>query len=258
MTDYAVPPGILKSSPRVFVHTAGGREVVVKRAQKPDAIFVHVFQNALAKILREPMMLRTDAIGGDGRHEVKKLRILREKGLNVPEVLYEGDGYFVMEHAGECLEAAAKKERDAARADGHIAAAVRSLRRLHEEGFAHGGAQFKNFTIRGGDVFMIDFEEVIPEGYDEAMKLRDILLFLMSLETAGMPRGLDWICRVYDEAGGGELCARIASSLRRYRFLRFLNNSFFSRIPMNDVHAAVSLVEKAERLLRPRREDLSR
>jgi tRNA A-37 threonylcarbamoyl transferase component Bud32 len=249
--DYAVPPEVLKSHPgRVFVHAAGGRKVVVKRVEKPDAIFVHVFQNAAANIFREPMMLRTDAVGGDGRHEARKLKAIREKGLNVPEVLYEGIGYFVMEHVGEPLEDTVKKERDRARVDGYIAAAARNLRCLHEEGFIHGGAQFKNFTIRDGDVFMIDFEEVIPEGYGEAMKRRDILLFLMSLETAGVPRELDWLCRIYDENGGGEFCARIASSLRRYGCLKFLNNRFFSRIPMNDVHAAVALVEKAERAWR--------
>jgi tRNA A-37 threonylcarbamoyl transferase component Bud32 len=250
--DYAVPPEVLKSHPRVFVQTAGGHEVVVKRFDKPDAIFVHVFQNAVAKILREPMMLRTDAVGGDGRHEVKKLKAIREKGLNVPEVLYEGDGYFVMEHVGECLEDIVKKERDAARADGYIADALKNLRVLHESGFVHGGAQIKNFTRRGGETFMIDFEEVIPEGYDDAMRRRDIAVFLMSLETAGISRGLERICDMYDRAEGTYICARLASSLRRYRFLKFLNNPFFSRIPMNDVHAAVSLVEKAERSQRLR------
>jgi tRNA A-37 threonylcarbamoyl transferase component Bud32 len=246
--DYAVPPEVLRSRPRVFVHSAGGRKVVVKRVDKPDAIFVHVFQNAVAKIFREPMMLRTDAVGGDGRHEIKKLRAIREKGLNVPEVLYEGGGYFVMEYVGECLEDIVKKERSRARADEYIADALKNLRALHENGFVHGGAQIKNFTRRGDDTFMIDFEEVIPEEYGEAMRRRDIVVFLMSLETAGISRGLEWVCDLYGGAGGTHICARVAASLRRYGFLKFLNNSFFSRIPMNDVHAAVALVEKAERV----------
>ena len=246
--DYAVPPEVLNSNPRVFVHTAGGREVVVKRFDKPDAIFVHVFQNAVARIFREPMMIRTDAIGGDGRHEIKKLKALREHGLKVPEVLYEGAGYFVMEHVGECLEDIVKHERDGARVDGYITDALKNLRALHERGFIHGGAQIKNFTRRGGETFMIDFEEVIPEGYGEAMRRRDIAVFMMSLETAGISRGLGWVCDLYGGASGKEICASLASSLRRYGFLKFLNGPVFSLIKMNDVHAAVSLVEKAEKV----------
>ncbi|MDR0654521.1 MAG: hypothetical protein LBG12_14615 [Synergistaceae bacterium] len=246
--DYAVPLEVLRSHPRVFVRSAGGRKVVVKRFDKPDAIFVHVFQNAVARIFREPMMIRTDALGGDGRHEIKKLKALREHGLKVPEVLYEDAGYFVMEHVGECLEGIVTRERDCARVDGYIADALKNLRALHERGFIHGGAQMKNFTRRDGETFMIDFEEVIPEGYGEAMRCRDIAVFLMSLETSGISRGLEWVCDLYGGTGGREICARLVSSLRRYGFLKFLNGPVFSRIKMNDVHAAVALVEKAEKV----------
>jgi tRNA A-37 threonylcarbamoyl transferase component Bud32 len=247
--DYAVPPEVLRANPRVFIRSAGGREVVVKRVDKPDAIFVHVFQNAVAKIFREPMMMRTDAIGGDGRHEIKKLKALRGRGLKVPEVLYEGAGYFVMEHVGESLEDIVKKERDRARVDGYIADALKNLRALHDLGFIHGGAQIKNFTRRGGETFMIDFEEVIPEGCGDAMRRRDVLVFMMSLETAGVPRGFEWVCDLYGGGtGGSEIRERLASSLRRYGFLKFLNGPVFSRIKMSDVHAVVALVEKAEKV----------
>jgi hypothetical protein len=80
------------------------------------------------------------------------------------------------------------------------------------------------------------------------MRRRDILVFMMSLETAGIPRGIEWTCDLYGGAGGREIREQLVPSLRRYGFLKFLNGPVFSRIKMNDVHAAVSLVEKAEKI----------
>jgi tRNA A-37 threonylcarbamoyl transferase component Bud32 len=234
---------------RVFEHAVDGRKVVVKRYVKPDMIFVHVFQNFLARLLREPMLLRTDALGGDIYREPQKLSTLRENGLNVPEVLYECSDYFVLEYVGQNLESVLKRERGDDRRNKYITRALGQLRAMHEKNFVHGGAQVKNFTCLDGEVFMIDFEEIIPGGYAEDFKRRDLLLFAMSLETAGISRGFKWICDAYGGASGGVICASLASSLRKYRFLKFLKAKVFSWIKMNDVRAIIALIEEAEGLL---------
>jgi tRNA A-37 threonylcarbamoyl transferase component Bud32 len=248
--SYLVPPETFAAHSRVFEWSASGRRVIVKRRAKPDIIFVHVFQNALAWMLREPILLRTDARGRDKFFEPQKLKALRENGVSVPEVLYECPEYFVLEYVGENLEAILKRERDECRRNEYISRALRRLRFMHEKNFIHGGAQIKNFTCLDGEIYMIDFEEAIPDGFFDEFRQRDLLVFSMSLETAGISRGLDWICRAYDERSGGEICARLASRLLNYRFLKFLNLKIFSWISMNDVRAAISLIEHAERVLR--------
>jgi tRNA A-37 threonylcarbamoyl transferase component Bud32 len=246
--SYIIPPEALAVNARVFEHIVDGRKVIVKRYGKPDMIFVHVFQNAFARLLREPLLLRTDAISGDIYREPRKLRELLANGLNVPEVLYDCPDYFVLEYVGENLDYILRFEPDNARRNEYIACALGHLRALHGKNFVHGGAQIKNFTCRDGEIYMIDFEEVIPDGYGDAFKLRDLVIFAMSLEKIGISSGLDWICRAYDEKSGREICARIASGLLRYRFLKFLNAGIFSWISMNDVRAMISLIESAERL----------
>jgi tRNA A-37 threonylcarbamoyl transferase component Bud32 len=244
---YNIPSDIVTAQARVFEYVADGRKVVVKRYAKPDMIFVHIFQNALAMALREPVLRRADALGDDIYLEPKKLRILRESGLNVPKVLYECPEYFVMEHVGENLGDILGRERDEGKRDEYLTNALAQLRSLHEKNFVHGGAQIKNFTCLGGEVYMIDFEEVVPDGHTEAFKRRDLLVFAMSLRASGISNGLDWICGAYGRSGR-EICKELAAGLLRYKFLKFLASRAFSWISMNDVRAMISLIEDAERL----------
>ena len=153
--SYIIPEEALESNPRVFIHSAGGLRVVVKRRAKPDRIFVHVFQNALALLMREPMMIRTDDMGGGEWPEAKKLRALRENGLNVPEVLYETENYFVLEYVGRNLVDVLAGESDTAKKYTYLEQALSKLRALHEKRFIHGGSQIKNFTVRNGDIYIL-------------------------------------------------------------------------------------------------------
>jgi tRNA A-37 threonylcarbamoyl transferase component Bud32 len=245
--SYFIPSEKLRASPRVFIHSAGERQVVVKRRAKPDMIFAHVFQNALARLMREPMMIRTDDMGGGEWHEVKKLRALRENGLSVPEVLYEGEDYFVLEYVGRNLVDVMAGERDHAKKTACVERALLKLRSLHEKGFIHGGSQIKNFTARDGEIYVIDFEEIIPEGYFEEFRMRDIILFAMSIEKEHLPFELEWLCEIYGGLSGKDVRRKLEDALLKYRFLKFLGAGVFSKIPMDDVRAAIALIKKAER-----------
>ncbi|MDR1510517.1 MAG: hypothetical protein LBS53_12860 [Synergistaceae bacterium] len=249
--SYIIPSEVLKSNPRVFIHSAGGRQVVVKRRVKPDMIFAHVFQNTLARLMREPMMIRTDDIGKGEWPEAKKLRTLRENGLSVPEVLYEAENYFVLEYVGRNLADVLARERDPAKKYAYVEHALLKLRTLHEKRFIHGGSQIKNFTIQGGEIYLIDFEEVIPREYFEEFRIRDIILFAMSLEKEDLPFDLGWLCEAYGGQSGKDVHRRLEDAVLKYRFLKFLGAGIFSWIPMDDVRAAIALIKKAERAAAP-------
>ncbi|MDR2780774.1 MAG: hypothetical protein LBB28_06585 [Synergistaceae bacterium] len=245
--SYIIPEETLESSPRVFMHSAGEWRVVVKRRAKPDRIFVHMFQNALARLLHDPMMIRTDDMGNGEWPEAKKLRALREHGLNVPEILYETENYFVLEYVGRNLADVLMNESDPEKKRAYAERALLKLRALHGKRFIHGGAQIKNFTALDGEIYMIDFEEVIPEGYFEEFKIRDLIVFAMSLEKEGLPFDLEWLCGAYGGPSGEDVLRRFEDAVLKYRFLKFLSARIFSWIPMNDVRAAIALIKKAER-----------
>jgi tRNA A-37 threonylcarbamoyl transferase component Bud32 len=248
--SYIIPHEVLASSGRVFMHSHGGRAVVVKQHVKHDIIFVHVFQNALARLLREPMLLCVDARNVSENQEIKKLKELRASGLSVPKILYEAPEYFILEYVGKNLEEVLAGTPDAEGKNALIAGALEKLRALHEKNFIHGGSQIKNFTWLDGEIYMLDFEAVIPRGYDESFRMRDILLFVMSLENAGISTDLEWICNVYDRRQGFEVYRQLERTILKYKFLKFLDSKLFSLIRMNDVRAALSLIDKVERIQR--------
>jgi tRNA A-37 threonylcarbamoyl transferase component Bud32 len=245
--SYIIPEEVLESSPRVFIYLAEGERVVVKRRAKPDRIFVHVFQNALARLLHEPMMIRTDDMGSGEWPEAKKLRALRENGLSVPEVLYETENYFVLEYVGRNLVDVLTDEADPAKRCTYLERALSKLRAMHEKRFIHGGSQIKNFTVRNGDIYIIDFEEVIPREYFEEFRIRDIILFAMSLEKEGLPFDVEWLCEAYGGPSGRDVGRRLKKAVLKYKFLNFLNAGMFLWIPMEDVRAAIALIKKVER-----------
>ncbi|MDR3255171.1 MAG: hypothetical protein LBT31_06360 [Synergistaceae bacterium] len=241
-----IPEEELRSKPRVFTRTIDGETVVVKQRVKPDMIFVHVFQNMLTRLLKDPLMLRTDATPGEKPSEAQKLRLLAENGIRVPKVLHETENYFIMEYGGENLGEILRDTPDIERQNEYIRRALSEMKTMHGKNFVHGGAQIRNFTFLDDEVYIIDFEEVIPEEYIQSFKIRDLIIFLMSLEKAGAPRGLEWVCRAYDEMSWREVLAELVRAILRYRFLKFLKWRIFSRIRMSDVRASLALIEKAE------------
>ncbi len=73
------------------------------------------------------------------------------------------------------------------------------MAKLHLKNFVHGGAQIKNFVVRQGVVSLIDFEEKIDTKFIEAFKVRDMLVFLLSLERGGFQTDIKRLCQVYHD-----------------------------------------------------------
>ncbi|MDR1944323.1 MAG: hypothetical protein LBQ19_05825 [Synergistaceae bacterium] len=245
--SYEIPQKAFTSGARVILYTVGERLVVAKRYAKPDRKFAHVFLDFLAWLFHDPILLCTDCPAGGENQEAKKLKTLRENGISVPAVLYEAKDYFVMEHTGENLENILSGSADEGRRQFYVKQALKLLRALHEKNFAHGGAQIKNFTYLDGKIYMIDFEEVIPPDHIERFKLRDLLIFAMSLEAIGLSIDPERLCEAYGGPSGKFVYEEMKKILFKYKFLKFLGMRILRPIRMNDVRAALALIEKAEK-----------
>lgn len=138
-------------------------------------------QKILADIFCMKILAPTANIKKKSDHEAKKLRKLKKNGISVPKVVYSCHEYFIMEDCGENLKKLLKKSNDSI--EYYLKQAIKCLANLHNLGFAHGGSQIRNFTLKDDKIYMIDFEEVIKEKYLISVQIRDILMFLISLTT---------------------------------------------------------------------------
>ena len=135
-------------------------------------------------------------------HESRKLRRLRDKGINVPEVFLVTDDFFVMEDTGRGFPAALREGLLEDSSPGY-APLFRQLGHLHRSGEYHGGSQIRNFTYRDGRIYLIDFEENFAEEIPlETLQFRDLFLLLFSLAKDRHPVDYAAMADLYAETSG--------------------------------------------------------
>ena len=245
---YSIPSEILDAAPPVFSYDFDGETAYVKKNQKRSRKFGHSVLEFAWRLtgnpLLTPSMLKDDE--NAARFEATMLETLEKEGIKAPRLLYVCDDYFVMSYVGENLERvfnrAEPKERHAL-----IEKAIRALRALHDKNLAQGGAQIRNFALMDGDVYVFDFEERIPPEHIETFKLRDLLIFIFSLERKGFDPDVKEICRIYDQGGEDQSHEKLKALFSRIYgigLLRWLFNRFKK---MRDPKAFLTLIEKVRR-----------
>jgi len=159
-------------------------------------------------------------------YEAERLRRLREADCWVPDIWWQEPGLLVLEHVGTDLNALIRRGSDEYRIS-LAAHAGRDLAEFHKRGFSHGGAQIRNLTMRGTNIWRIDFEENIGEAlsrplsqaYDLFQMVASVLS-MRKLPSDIMPRLGEVMLASYFEANPDpEVRVRL---LRLGRFLRVL------------------------------------
>lgn len=243
--SYAVPPPVLAAGPHVFAHEIAGVRVFVKKNRRSKNILGKLAQRLLYALSGNILVLPPGySREGSARHEARTLRELAARGVNVPAVLHVEDGYFVMSDVGETLE---RVLRDSpAEREYNIARAARELRRLHDLGFAHGGAQVKNLAVKDGAVYFLDFEELIPPEHLGEFQLRDLFLFLFSLERCGFDPDFSGVCAAYGGDERGATAAKMRRLIAGLRAARIFDWRVFDKLKIRDIRAVCALVRKAK------------
>lgn len=245
--DYIVPKSVLDSAPQVFRWRAGDREVWVKRRRPHKNPLGWWAQRLIYRVTGIILALPPDRPPGNTvRFEAETIQRLGELGLRVPQVLHVEDDYFVMSDAGVTLER--HLAANPAKAGEFIDRAARELRALHRRDTAHGGAQIKNLTVRDGDIHFIDFEERIPRRRLHEFQVRDLFLFLLSLERAGHDPDIAGVCRSYGGPDGDRALADVCRALTQLWLVRVFDWRVFSFLSMRDIRGLCRLIHKAEAL----------
>lgn len=242
---YSIPKSVLDAGAQVFAHRVDGRTVYVKKRRPNKNPMGWIAQKMLHR-LTDNLLVAPPCrpVGDNVLFESGVLRRLAEHGVPTPDVLHVDADYFVMSDVGKTLESVLRDEPE--KRGAYIAKAVWELRRLHDKGFAHGASQIKNLTVKDGIIHFIDFEENIPEMHVKKFQLRDLFLFLLSLERQGHDPDLGAICSMYDGDSGADSFRAIRTALLRLRVVRVLDNRIFSRISMRDIRSLNRLIRKAE------------
>ncbi len=246
--EYSVPETVRRSKPLVFVHQIGDEQVFVKQKRRfGKNPLGHVAQHMLYWLTRNVLTLPPAwPTGNSVDFETGTLRHLAALQVKVPEILHQEPDYFVMSNAGVTLEEYLLKHPD--QRDVMIDRVAEALAEFHRLGTAHGGAQVKNITVKNEAIYFIDFETSIPANRLKEFQLRDVFLFILSLERHGHDPDLRRICERYDGGPNGPTLAGIKKSLLGFQIVCLLDNPLLDRLSMRDVRSLVSLVRKAKAL----------
>lgn len=229
---------------RVFKCLLGDETVYVKKSERTKRHFWHVLQGGLYKVFKDPLLIPT-VLGKDEddiQFQVDKMRRLKKNGIKVPDVVFVDKGYFIMSDCGECVKEYLKL--NPRQTDLVLNKACREMAKLHLKNFVHGGAQIKNFVVRQGVVSLIDFEEKIDTKFIEAFKVRDMLVFLLSLERGGFQTDIKRLCQVYHDITHKDIYADLKKFFKKYKWISFLNHKIFDFLSMKDVRAFLNLMNR--------------
>lgn len=189
-------------------------------------------------------------------HEAQRLRQLSQAGCRVPEVWWQERGLLVLEFVGDDLADLIRNETPPSRLRLTRAVAA-DLAAFHARGLWHGGAQIRNITLRGGELWRIDFEENIGSTLSrplaQAYDLFQMLASLVSLRALSddVGRALGKLAlEVYFECNPDlEIKARLRRLTRVLACIATLLRPLLGRLPSRDVQGFFRVTDILQPLL---------
>jgi tRNA A-37 threonylcarbamoyl transferase component Bud32 len=220
LPQWIVEADLAHKGDEIFPLDRAGRRYWFKRGRPTGSTAVHALGYRLTGLPFLRPVERKSASEA-AAWEAAKLRHLAEKGLPVPAVVAEGEGFFVMEDRGEGLSGLLKRAEPATA--GHwLEGVADALAALHRAGEYHGASQIRNFVLDAGEeVGIIDFEESFPADSDpKALQFRDLFLLLYSLHRQKQEADYPALLRRYMNASGNESFEEELRALyHRFRWL---------------------------------------
>ena len=220
MPQWIVEADLAHEKEEIFPLERGGRRYWFKRGRPTGSTTIHALGYRLTGLPFLRPVERKSAHEAAAR-EAEKLRRLGAAGLPVPEVIAEGEGYFVMSDRGAGLAGKLKRaERE--EGDRWLAGVVDALAALHRAGEYHGASQIRNFVLGdAGEVGIIDFEESFDAESDlKALQFRDLFLLLYSLHRQKHATDYPLLLERYMKCSGNrEFAVELHALYRRFRWL---------------------------------------
>ncbi|MCR8711238.1 hypothetical protein [Aliarcobacter butzleri] len=173
--------------------------------------------------------------------ETTKIEKFKELGINVPNIVYKDEYFFILEDTGKNLNSFLKKNIDESKFYYFVENLLIELAKIHNSKEFHGGAQIRNFTYKDEKVFVIDFEENFESNTTlETLQFRDFLLFLLSftkLKKLSFEVNYNYIINRYIELTNNKnVIYKLKNIVKRLKFFIYLSqNSFLKKFLGSDV-----------------------
>lgn len=170
---------------RVFHLEWQGHKIWVKQAEVVNYNIWHRLAKGASMLSRKSLFQPT--IERDGvralQREAERLRDYFGQGVQVPEVLAQGDLWIAISDVGQSLTALLKNSAVSQEAkDAIVCAASTQLAQLHQRNMWHGRPVLRDLAWDGKKISFLDLEEdPVPILTPEQCMIRDALIYVHSL-----------------------------------------------------------------------------
>ena len=229
---------------RVSKHIIGGRTFYIKRRKKKVKHIERILLKVVSLITGSVLWL-APKFDKNNDFEIHRLGELRAAGINVPQVVHIDQDFFVMSDAGVKL-GEYLRNHPGKNSEEYLIKTMIQLAHMHKKGFAHGGAQVRNYCVKDDAIFTIDVEEDYSSKHLEKLKIRDAVLLLYSTQRSFPNMNLQKMIDAYKSETGADIYDYMKRMARKYRFILFLEKPFFQRqkYMKRNIKAAVELIRK--------------
>jgi tRNA A-37 threonylcarbamoyl transferase component Bud32 len=153
-------------APRAFMVLSDGAPYWVKQVQERGML----------------LRLRKGSATALLANELQALKMMKARGLMVPELALEGPAYMVTRDAGATCDRLLRG--DALPEDAKVELllrAVRAVLALHHGAAAHGGLHLRNICDKDGVIRFIDLEKAIAQNADMEAQAYDLRVLVFSV-----------------------------------------------------------------------------
>ncbi|MFY4783424.1 hypothetical protein ACOTWN_09435 [Aliarcobacter butzleri] len=239
LEEFAKKEALLNKN-EIFSFNFEDKKYWLKRARetKPNRIqkfFYRIF----------PFELLIPALAKDSKEalsfETTKIEKFKELGINVPNIVYKSEDFFVLEDCGRTINSFLKRDIKEDKFYYFVEKLLVQLSEIHNLKQFHGGSQLRNFTYKDGKFFVIDFEESFEFNTTlETLQFRDFLLFLLSftkLKKLSFEVNYNYIIDKYIELTNNKnVIYKLKNIGKRLKFFIYLSqNSFLKKFLGSDV-----------------------
>lgn len=237
---------VLESSPDVFPFHYDEQWYWVKKATKNGSNVLH---RLVYKVLQTPVLAPVKKMSPAQSivYEAQRMRRLKADFPYLPEVVTYTEEFMVTVDCGEDLRSLVKyRITDSSGVDALFKRAVEHLAKLHGLQHFHGGAQIKNFTLKEGELYLVDFEEDFQGIALPDLQFRDLLLFLNSVARTGYAVDYPALIERYGALSGhSDFHQRLQGLKERFSFLwALLQNPVVYRLADKDTKGMYRLFKQ--------------
>ncbi|RXJ87159.1 kinase [Arcobacter sp. CECT 8985] len=173
--------------------------------------------------------------------ECNKLEKFKSLSINVPNVIFKNEDFFVLDDSGKSINSFIRK-KDAKQSiiDFYINESIDAISEIHNKKQYHGGAQARNLTFKNNKVYVIDLEDSFDDSIDlKTLQFRDFLLFLLSLTKIRAKVEINYIKiidKYIENTKNYDFKNRLQKLASKFSFLiKLSKNKFIKKILGNDV-----------------------